>query len=88
MSQTENRPFFSSSHIQNLTNPSITMMYSIDEIIVGTLQSYLLSIEMERLLLSDATVSLFSLLIVGREEKEEEEKMEAGDVSFIESKGR
>ena len=64
------------------------MMYSIDEIIVGTLQSYLLSIEMERLLLSDATVSLFSLLIVGREEKEEEEKMEAGDVSFIESKGR
>lgn len=47
------------------------------------MSSYLLSIEMERLLGSGATVSLFSLVIVGSEE--EEENMEAGELSFTES---
>lgn len=54
------------------------------------LPSYLLSIEMERLLVRGATVSLFSLVVVvGSEEEEEveEEKMEAGELSFAESKG-
>lgn len=56
---------------------------------MGTLPSYLLSIEMERLLLRGATVSLFSLVIAGSEEEEDEEeaKMEAGELSFTESKG-
>lgn len=48
-----------------------------------TLPSYLLSIEMERLLERGATVSLFSLVVVGSED--EEEKMEAGELSFTES---
>lgn len=47
--------------------------------------SYLLSIEMERLLERGVTVSLFSRVIVGSDE--EEEKMEAGEVSFTESEG-
>lgn len=50
-----------------------------------TLPSYLLSIEIERLLERGATVSLFSLVIVGSEE--EEEKTEAGELSFTESGG-
>lgn len=49
------------------------------------LPSYLLSIEMERLLERGVTVSLFSLVIKGSEE--EEEKMEAGGLSFTESGG-
>ena len=51
----------------------------------GNTASYLLSIEMERLLERGATVSLFSLVVVGSEE--EEEKMEAGEFSFTESGG-
>lgn len=47
--------------------------------------SYLLSIERERLLERGVTVSLFSRAIVGSDE--EEEKMEAGEVSFTESEG-
>lgn len=47
--------------------------------------SYLLSIEMERLLERGVSVSLFSRVIAGRDE--EEEKMEAGEVSFTESEG-
>lgn len=47
--------------------------------------SYLLSIEMERLLERGVTVSLFSRVIVGSDE--EEEKTEAGEVSFTESEG-
>lgn len=55
--------------------------------VLATVPSYLLSIEMERLLVRVATVSLFSLLIVGsEEEEEEEEKTEAGELSFTESK--
>lgn len=49
--------------------------------------SYLLSIEMERLLVRVATVSFFSLVIVVSEEEEveEEEKTEAGELSFTKS---
>lgn len=46
---------------------------------------YLLSMEMDRLLERGATVSLFSLVIVGSEA--EDEKMEAGGLSFTESGG-
>lgn len=46
--------------------------------------SYLLSIEMERLLQSGATVSFFSLVVVGSEA--EEEKL-AGEFSFTEAGG-
>lgn len=46
--------------------------------------SYLLSIEMERLLQSGATVSFFSLVMVGSEA--EEEKL-AGELSFTEAGG-
>lgn len=49
------------------------------------LPSYLLSIEMERLFERGVTVSLLSLFIKGSEE--EEEKMEAGELSFVESGG-
>lgn len=51
--------------------------------VMVTLPCYLLSIEMERLLERGATVSLFSLVVVGS--VDEEEKMEAGELSFTES---
>lgn len=57
---------------------------------------YLLSIEIERLLVRGTTVSLLSLVIVGREdeeddeeeEEEEEDKMAVGELSFTESEGK
>jgi len=52
----------------------------------STLPSHLLSIEREKLLERGATVSLFSLVVVGSED-EEEENMVAREFSFTKSGG-